>query len=63
MLDIIDYAVEYLDGHNASLASSSIVENIFSQVDEEGDIFVLFYEILYHRVDDKLIMPQEALVI
>ena len=46
MLDTRVYEVEYLDGNNASLVANSIAENIFSQVDEEGNRLVLFYDIV-----------------
>ena len=37
ILDTRVYEVEYLDGHRASLSANTIAENIFSQVDEEGN--------------------------
>ena len=46
MLGKIFYEVEYLDEHKASLAANTIAENIFSKVDEEGNRFVLFDEIV-----------------
>ena len=51
MLYTIVYEVEYLDVHKASLAVNNIAENQFLQVDEEGNIFVLFDEIVDHFVD------------
>ena len=51
MLDSRVYEVVYLDGHKASLDANIIAENIFSPVDKEGNIFVLFYEIVDHHVD------------
>ena len=51
MLDKIIYDFEYLDGHKASLAANIISGNIFSQVDEEGNIFVVSDEIVDHCVD------------
>ena len=50
MLDSIVYEFEYLDENNALLAENCIDDNLFSQVDGEGDIFVLFDEIVYHCV-------------
>ena len=44
------YEVEYLDGHKALLAANTIDKHIFSQVGEEGNGFVLFDEIVDHRV-------------
>ena len=37
ILDSRVYEVEYLDGHKASLTANAIAENIFAQVDEEGN--------------------------
>ena len=46
MLDTIVYEVEYQDVHKVSLDVNTIAENIFSQVDEEGNRLVLFYDIV-----------------
>ena len=62
MLDTRVYEVEYLDGHNASLAVNSIAENIFSQVYEEGNIFIIFDEIVDHRVYGTETIQQDALI-
>jgi hypothetical protein len=43
------YEVEHLDGHKALLAANAIAENVFAQVDEEGNRHVLFDEIIDHR--------------
>ena len=51
ILDTRVYEVEYLDGHKASLAASVIAENVFSQVDEEGNYHVLFECIANHRIN------------
>ena len=58
----IVYEVEYLDGNKASLSANTIAANIFSQVDEEGNIFVMFDEIVNHSVDDTETMHQYAFV-
>ena len=51
MLDTIVYEVEYQDVHKVSLDVNTIAENIFSQVDEEGNIFLIFDQIVDHCVD------------
>ena len=51
ILDTRLYEVEYLDGYRTSLAANAIAENLFSQVDEEGNMHVLFDAIINHRVD------------
>ena len=63
MLDTRFYEVEYLNGYKASLAAITIAENTFSQVDEEGNIFVLFDDIMNHCVDWIETMHQDAFTI
>ena len=45
------YEFEYLDGHKASLSDNTISDNLFSQVDEEVNLFVLFDWMMDHLVD------------
>ena len=45
ILDNHMYEVEYLYGFTTSMAANSIAENMFAQVDEEGNRHVLFNEI------------------
>ena len=51
ILDTRLYEVEYLDGYKTSLTANTIAENLFSQVDEEGNRHVLFDAVIDHRVD------------
>ena len=51
MLDTWVYEAEYLDGNKASLDVNTIAENLFPQVDEEGNIFLIFDQIVDHCVD------------
>ena len=60
MLDTRFYEVEYLDGYKASLAANVISKNLFEQVDEEGNRFVLFDWIVDHSVDNIKTMHQGA---
>ena len=46
VLEICVYEVEYPDGNKASIDSNEIAENMFAQVDGEGNIHVLFEEII-----------------
>jgi hypothetical protein len=54
------YEVEYPDGHKASLAATVIAENMFAQVDDEGNRHVLFEEIIDHRTDGMEVKQQDA---
>ena len=56
------YEVEYQDGHTAALAANLIAENIFAQVDEEGNRSVLFDKIVDVRTDGTQVLQQDAFV-
>ena len=56
-------AGEYLDGYKAPLAANTIAPNIFSQVDEEGNKFILFDKIVNHCVDGTNTMQQDAFIV
>ena len=59
-LDSQMYEVGYQDGHKASLSAHMIAQNMFAQVNEEGNIHIMFQEIVDHRVDRKEIKRQDA---
>ena len=54
------YEVEYLDGFTTSMAANSIAENMFSQVDEEGNRHVLFDKFVEHRCDGNQVNIQDS---
>jgi Reverse transcriptase (RNA-dependent DNA polymerase). len=62
ILDTRMYEVEYLDGYMASLAANTIAENLFAQVDEEGNRYVLMDAIADHRVDGSQLKVNEAFI-
>ena len=49
ILDTRVYEVKYVDGHKASLTANVIAQNMFSQVDDKGNIHVFFDKIINHR--------------
>jgi hypothetical protein len=49
----------YPDGHKASLAANAIAENMFAQVDDEGNRHVLFEEIIDHQTDGTEVKQQQ----
>ena len=57
------YEDEYLDVHKASLSAYNITENLFSQVNEEGNRFVVFDDIVNCCVDGTENMQQDAFII
>ena len=63
ILDSRMYEVEFQDGHRASMAANAIAENLFSQIDDEGNRHVLFDEIADHRTNGKHITQQDAFVV
>ena len=62
ILDTRMYKVEYQDGHRAYMTANSITQHLFAQVDEEGHIQVLFYEIIDHSTDGKELKQQGEFV-
>ena len=63
ILELIMYEVEYRDGYVATMAANVIAGNLFSQVYQEGNIFVLIESITDKRTDDTQTLQQDALVI
>ena len=63
ILDMTMYKVEYLDGERASLAANNIAENLFAQIDDEGNRQVLMDEIIGHRSNEHAIKQQDACII
>ena len=60
ILDTWMYEVEYLDRFTTSMAANSIAENMFAQVDEEGNRHVLFDEIVEHWCDGNQVKMQDV---
>ena len=56
------YKVEYKDAHRASLASNAIAENIFAQVNGEGNRHVIFQDIVDSRYDGTEVKEQDAFI-
>ena len=63
ILDTRIYEVEFQDGHRASLAANAIAENLFAQIDDEGNRHVLFEEIVDHRTNGKQVLQQGAFIV
>ena len=56
------YEVEYLDGERASLSANHIAENLFAQVDDEGNGQVLMKEIIDYRMNGQEVKHQDAFI-
>jgi hypothetical protein len=52
ILDSRQYEVEFPDGSTEIVAANLIAENLFSQIDEEGNSFAILKEITDHRSND-----------
>ena len=62
LLDSRIYEVEYLDGHKAALSANTIATNMFAQIDEEGNRFVLLDSIIDHRTDGSELTSENAFI-
>ena len=51
ILDFRMYEVEYQNGYVAAMVENVIDENLFTQFDQEGNIFVLIESIIDTRTD------------
>ena len=60
ILDTRMYEVEYVYGYKTSLNANTIAENLFAQVDIEGNRHVQFDEIVDHRTNGKEVKQQDA---
>ena len=62
ILDTRMYEVEYLDGEWTSLAANNIAENLFAQIDDEGNRQVLMDEIIGHRSNEHAVKQQDTFI-
>ena len=63
ILDTRMYEVQYLDGEKASLVANSIAENLFAQIDGNGNRQVLMDEIIGHRSNEHTVKQQDAFIV
>ena len=57
------YEVEYLDGERMSLAANNIAENLFAQIDDDGNRQVLMGKIIGHRSNEHAVKQQDAFIV
>ena len=62
ILDTRLYEVEYMDGHKASLTANSIAQNMFAQVDEEGNRHVILDSIIDYRTNGNELQEHDAYI-
>ena len=62
ILDTRMYKVEFMDGTKQSLSANYITENVFTQVDQDGNRQVLLDEIIDYRTTGKEVKQQDAFI-
>ena len=62
LLDTRMFEVEFADGEKASLAANYIAENLFAQVDDEGNCQVLMNKIIDYRTNGTELKQQDAFI-
>ena len=62
ILDTRMYKVEFVDGEKSSLLANYIAENLFAQIDDDGNCQVLLNEIIDHRTTGHQVMQQDAFI-
>ena len=62
ILDTRMYEVEYLDRERTSLVANNIAENLFAQIDDDGNCQVLMDEIIGHRSIEHAVKQQDAFI-
>ena len=62
LLDTRLYEVEYPDGSTDVVNTNLIAENLYSQIDKEGETYTVMVEILDHRRDDTAVPVKEGFI-
>jgi len=62
MLDTRFYNVQFNDGHIEEYAASTIAKNIYSQLDTNGERYLIFQEIIDHIMDDTAIQLKDKYI-
>ena len=62
ILDTPMYEVEFMDGTKQSLSANYIAENVFTQVDQDGNRQVVLDEIIDYRTTGKEVKQQDAFI-
>ena len=56
------YEVKFMDGEKSSLSANYIAENLFAQIDDNGNCQVLLNEIIDHRTTGRQVMQQDVFI-
>jgi hypothetical protein len=60
VLDTRQYEVEWHDGKREIIFANTIAENLYSQVDQEGNRHVIFHDITAHRSTDEAVKDEDS---
>jgi hypothetical protein len=63
ILDTCMFEVEFLDGHTASMTANAIAENLFSQVNEDGNQLQLLDEIIDYCQSANALKSTDAFIV
>ena len=63
ILETIMYEVGYFDGQKASLIENDIAQNMFAQVDDEGNKHLLFDKIIDHHSTALALKQADAFIV
>ena len=63
ILDTRMYKVEYLDWERTSLAANNIAENLFEQIDDDGNCQVLMDKIIGHRSNEHAVKQHDTVIV
>ena len=63
IMDSRMYEVEYCDGYVAEMAANVISDNLFAQVDQEGNRFLLIRYIIDTRTDGTQTLQKDVFVV
>ena len=63
ILDTRQYEVEWHDGHREEMFANTIAENLFAQVDDEGNRHVMLRDIIAHRYTDEALSEEDCWVV
>ena len=56
------YEMEYSDRYKTAIAQNAIAKNLLAQVDQDGQCFVLFDEVIDHRTDGTEIKEEDTFI-
>ena len=60
-LNTLMYEVEFPDGEIRLHTATVIADNLWSQVDPDGQCYVIFKSIINHHVDSSIVVTKESI--